>query len=191
MLHLILLAAGYASRYGKNKLLDPVRGLPMIRHTLDPLLAYCRKDPDAADLLIVTQYPEICRIAEEEKADLVINPDPSRGISSSILAGFAELNRNDRIKEGDHLVFFTGDMPDLKRETIFGFLDHVKKENPPLSAMASKGRYGIPAAFSTPYLPEFLSLSGDSGGKRILSMHEDVLDRYEVPEEELLDKDLP
>ena len=35
MIHVILLAAGYSSRFGSNKLLHIVDGTPMYRHALE------------------------------------------------------------------------------------------------------------------------------------------------------------
>ena len=55
-LYPIVLAAGFSSRFGSNKLLHPVEGLPMYRHIVDVLLDICSEDGGIAAPVVVTQY---------------------------------------------------------------------------------------------------------------------------------------
>ena len=62
MIHVILLAAGYSSRFGSNKLLHIVDGTPMYRHALETAeqfrQRYCC---EPVRLIFVTAYDDIGR----------------------------------------------------------------------------------------------------------------------------------
>ena len=56
----LLMAAGNASRFQSNKLLAEFRGKPLVLWALE------RIDPARfSQVTVVTQYPEICTMAEE------------------------------------------------------------------------------------------------------------------------------
>src|SRR5260221_14618469 len=83
-------AAGSAERFGGKKLLTPIDGEPLLDRTIAALLN------GGVDQVIVVVSPD----AEELKRDVnafsdarawpVVNPDPSRGMFSSLQAGRAE-----------------------------------------------------------------------------------------------------
>ena len=99
--HFIYLAAGYSRRFGANKLLAPYDGTPMYRVLLGRLVSILESDVLVKDITVVTQYREI--EDEVSRIDLetvkpvrcVINPDPSRGISSSIRCAVEYLTEED------------------------------------------------------------------------------------------------
>lgn len=69
---MILLAAGFGSRFGSNKLLYEMGGKPMYRHTLDVMLSLAR-ELKGADVTVVTRYEEIYRDAKETGALCLMN----------------------------------------------------------------------------------------------------------------------
>jgi molybdenum cofactor cytidylyltransferase len=81
----LVLAAGAGSRFGGGKLLAPLAGRPVLQHVLDALAAAGVGDVvvvlgrDAADV-----EPAIAWRTERR----VINPEPERGLSSSLRIGF-------------------------------------------------------------------------------------------------------
>ena len=85
-IHMILLAAGFGSRFGSNKLLYEMGGKPMYRHTLDVMLSLAREMKDA-DVTVVTRYEEIYRDAKETGALCLMNRHSEQGISSSVQIG--------------------------------------------------------------------------------------------------------
>ena len=95
--HMILLAAGMSTRFGSNKLLYPIDGRPMYRIGADRLLEIVRKGALRSDLTVVTQYPEIVDGLKDTGADVVINPDPARGISSSLQCGLRHLIKDQDV----------------------------------------------------------------------------------------------
>jgi molybdenum cofactor cytidylyltransferase len=107
----VIPAAGSAERFGGKKLLALVDGEPLLDRTIASLL------DGGADQIIVVVAP----LADDLKRDVnaftdarvwpVVNPDPSRGMFSSLQAGLAEA-------EGDALLVLPADMPFVKGATV-------------------------------------------------------------------------
>ena len=136
---MIMLAAGNSRRFGGNKLLYEVDGMPMYRHILDLLMEVENEmknilkqnkegNPveDEADIelnrecsknitcsiTVVTQYETIAEIAIENQIQVLYNHHPEKGISSTIQIG---LNAN---LDADAVLFTVSDQPWLSKETI-------------------------------------------------------------------------
>lgn len=87
-LSLIMLAAGNSRRFGSNKLLYEIDGVPMYLRTLEKLQKAARRFKSCG-IIVVTQYEEIAAKAQESGVRVLINPHPERGISSSMQIGLA------------------------------------------------------------------------------------------------------
>lgn len=185
MIHLILLAAGSARRFGANKLMWPVNGRPMFMHALDKLLALQEKH--GWDVTLVTQEGPVAQAAQAFPVNVVINPDHALGISSSIRYGIAALPN-----DAQPAAFFVADQPWLTEATAEAFLEAFVASGKSCGCVARDGETGNPAAFSRALFPELMALEGDRGGKRVLMQHQDDCMLYEVADaRELTDIDTP
>ena len=129
-------AAGSAERFGGKKLLTPVDGEPLLDRTISALLN------GGVDQIIVVVAPD----ADELKHDVnafsdprvwpVVNPDPSRGMFSSLQTGMAEA-------EGDALVVLPADMPFVQSGTVAILLD-VFASRPAVVSPRYQGKRGHP-----------------------------------------------
>ena len=195
--HFIYLAAGYSRRYGANKLLAPYEGAPMYRVLLGRLVSILESDILVKDITVVTQYREIedevSRIDREtlKPVRCVINPDPSRGISSSIRCAVEYLaEENEGFASYMHtadpyahasapdstdrfLVFFVADTPHLTERTVSDFIHAFALSGKRLGCIGRAGVMGNPGIFASEFIPELMELEGDRGGKRILLAHRD------------------
>ena len=190
--HLILLAAGFGSRFGGNKLMASLKGKPLYRHGFDRLIAIRDAGEHPADVTVVTQYREIAEHVSMCGAAAAINEDPSRGQTSSLVTAVKALREAGRLADDDYLIFFAGDQPYLKRETIGRYLETIAKEKPLLASFSEGGRFRNPGAFRGSLADEILSLEGDSGGREILKAHRDEVLLFDDFEEgELRDVDRP
>ena len=195
--HFIYLAAGYSRRYGANKLLAPYEGAPMYRVLLGRLVSILESDILVKDITVVTQYREIedevSRIDREtlKPVRCVINPDPSRGISSSIRCAVEYLaEENEGFASYMHtadpyahasapdstdrfLVFFVADTPHLTERTVSDFIHAFALSGKRLGCIGRAGEMGNPGIFASEFIPELMELEGDRGGKRILLAHRD------------------
>ncbi len=190
--HFLYLAAGFSRRYGGNKLLDHViEGRPMYRILLDRLIDLLETGAVKGDLVLVTQYEEILQKMDELDVCTAVNPDPGRGISSSLQTGIQALQERGGIGEEDFLVCFTADQPYLTKETVLSFLEGLTKSGKTLGCVSDGRELGNPCAFGAEWIPALMELTGDRGGKRILRMHpEEVYVYAGARSEELNDIDL-
>src|SRR5919112_3961665 len=80
-------AAGASTRFGTMKLLADVGGVPLLERTLASLL-----DAGVARVVVVTRagatFDAVPAITDA-RIVIVVNPDPARGMFSSIQAGLA------------------------------------------------------------------------------------------------------
>lgn len=188
--HFIYLAAGYSVRFGSNKLLYEIDGVPMYRHVLDRLLEIVREGKTDCDVTVVTQYSEIMKDLAERNVPAVINPDPKRGISSSVKTGIEYLMDSGRIRDDDFLIFINADQPGLKKETIAAFVREAGRSGKKLAALAKNGEMYSPCMFHADLVPRLLMLQGDRGGKSILRSNPEEAFLFETEqEEELVDID--
>jgi molybdenum cofactor cytidylyltransferase len=110
----IVPAAGRAERFGRQKLLEDLGGEPLLNRTIRCLL-------DAGvDRVVVVVPPqsglEAVPLVADRRVQLVVNPDPSRGMFSSVQAAFAV------VRDGDPVLVLPGDMPFVSSSTVAAVL---------------------------------------------------------------------
>ena len=102
-------AAGFSTRFGTMKLLADVGGAPLLERTLASLL-----DGGVARVVVVAQpgstFEAVPSMADP-RVTAVVNPDPARGMFSSIQAGLA-------VAGGDVVLVLPADMPFVAPETV-------------------------------------------------------------------------
>lgn len=174
----ILEAAGNSVRFGSNKLMYIMDdGRPMISGVLDAVNAsvWYRK-------IIVTQYDEVSCMAPDY--DVVINERPDLGISHSMQLGI------EAAGDADAYMFCVCDQPGLTASSIEALIEAYKKGTAGIVSLAWQGRMCNPKIFSSCYRDELMTLSGDVGGRQIISAHRDDLLLVEaVCKEETMDID--
>lgn len=204
---MIMLAAGNSRRFGSNKLLYEIDGIPMyqriltelkrVKHNLDniresrseqrlsnPLI----EDKTEITLTVVTQYREIGEYAKNQGAEVLYNPHPEQGISSSLKIGL-KANRDT----ADACLFCVSDQPWLTAETLCGLIDTFltagRTSKKGIACLSHDGKLGNPVFFRV-YYDELLALEGDKGGKRVINAHLEDTEIYTISDKrELEDMD--
>ena len=108
----VVLAAGAGSRFGGGKLLAPLAGRPVLQLVLDALA-----DADLSDVIVVLgdDAPSIEAAIEWRTERRVVNPDPGRGLSSSLHIGVKAVAAD----AGAHAaLILLGDQPLVPLEAI-------------------------------------------------------------------------
>lgn len=162
----VMLAAGNSRRFGGNKLLYSVDQLPMYQQILEKLMKTREKlygEGILGELTVVTQYEEIARAAEGAGAKVLFNPHPEEGISSSVKIG---LKAN---LDAEGCLFTVSDQPWLRQETIEQLVKLFIRSEKGIACVAHKNRLGNPCMFSPAYYKMLLALTGENGGKGIIS----------------------
>lgn len=180
---LILLAAGLSRRFGpENKLLWPLEGRPLYRHTLDKLERL--QAPDTR-LLVMTNTPEIQAWCRSRAIPWGESPEAERGISHTIRAALALAG------ETEAYVFFVADQPRLELNTIRRLLSACETKKALVGCLVSGERRGNPVWFSAALRQELEQLTGDTGGRAVLKHHWAQAVKVETDRKELEDVDLP
>jgi molybdenum cofactor cytidylyltransferase len=132
----IVPAAGRASRFGGGKLTADIGGEPLLNHTLRSLL------DGGVDRLIVVTAPDASldevALLNDPRVMRLVNPDPSRGMFSSIQTGLDAA-------EGNPILVLPGDMPFVKSATVRAVIA-AARESGRCTAPAFQGRHGHPLA---------------------------------------------
>lgn len=174
----VVMAAGNAARFGENKLAAQLRGRSLILRTLEAVPSEC-----FSNVVVVTQYPEIMRLAEKFRFAALCNEHPEYGISHTIELGLTTL------RDCRGVMFLVSDQPLLKRESVAALAGLWQAHPEDLAALGSGGVRGNPCVFPQRFFPELLELREDQGGNAVIRRHEECLRLLEVPAEELADVD--
>ncbi len=153
----IIMASGFSSRMGKNKLLMKYNDKFLIEYTLD-VISKC----NFKDRVIVTQYKIIKEIGEKLNFKVVINQHPNKGQSESIKLGIKNSN------ESKGYMFFVADQPLLERKDIEKLIDVFNEDTSYIVIPKYKEHYGNPVIYPKKYKKDILNLEGDNGGKSII-----------------------
>ena len=176
----VVMAAGNARRYGDNKLAAQLRGRSLILRALE---AVPTEAIDSA--VVVTQYPEIMRLAGEFHFAAVYNEHPDYGISHTIELGITGL------RDCDGVMFLVSDQPLLRRKSVAALARLWKSHPDSIAALSHGGVRGNPCVFPARFYPELLELTEDRGGNAVIRRHEEDLVLLEVDARELTDVDTP
>ena len=174
----VIMAAGNAKRFGKNKLAVALQGRSMILRTLDSV-----PSEYFDTVVVVTQYPEIMHLAKEFHFAAIHNEHPELGISHTIELGLTGL------RDCDGVLFSVSDQPLLRRETVAELIRLWNTQPEKIAAVAHNGVRGNPCLFPARFFPELLELTGDRGGSAVIRRHEADLILLEAAEAELYDVD--
>jgi len=176
----ILLAAGQSTRFGGNKLLQPLpdSDIPIAvqsaRHLLAALptsIAVVHKDDHVLGTLLAHTGIEV-----------IPNPNPKLGMSSSIRVGIDYYSKILSIKGW---VIALADMPFIPDRIIQQVADAVS--NGALLAAPQYGdQRGHPVGFSRQLEDELLALEGDRGARQILEQYRNQLQLVKVNNNSIL-----
>lgn len=151
---LVVLAAGEGKRMGKQKLLLPFRGRPLLSWTLDLVEGL----PLSQRLLVLGADANRVRAAFDLQGwQVVVNDDWPRGMGSS-------LRRAAEVVDGGMLVFL-GDMPWVPEGAARAVLARAHAR--PI-APSYRGVRGFPVYLPAGLRPKLLDLCGDVGARNII-----------------------
>ena len=182
----LVLAAGRSSRMGaRNKLLEPIDGVPMVRRVVEAI-----RTSDVVKLIVVTghQAQEVRAALSGLDVAFFHNPDYAEGLSTSLRAGARALPG-----DVDAMLVCLGDMPDTRKADI----DRLIAAFNPLEGRAicvptHDGKRGNPVLWAARFIPEMAELKGDVGARHLIGAHADEVCEVAVDQPGvLIDLDTP
>jgi molybdenum cofactor cytidylyltransferase len=155
----IVLAAGFARRMGRQKLLLELGGKPVIRWSVEAVL------PHVADVVVVTgQDDDALRAALAGLAvRFTVNPRPEAGQGSSIAVGMTALKPWTAA-----VLIALGDQPRLPEGVIPALLRARVASGRAIAAPIYRGTQGTPVLFAAEVFEELAALDGDRGARAIV-----------------------
>lgn len=171
----VLLAAGYSTRFGSNKLLhalpagSPNAGTPIA-------LAAARHFVEALPESVAVIRPRAQRLGKmlrDAGCNTVVCRNAAEGMGVSLAEGV-------RASEDAHgWVVALADMPYLRPETI-RIIARALTEGAAIAAPSYRGQRGHPVGFARRFFDELSALRGDAGARDILKEHPDWITLYDV-----------
>ena len=182
----IVLAAGRSTRMGeRNKLLQTVRGEPLVRHAVEAAIA-----GGLAPVTVVTghQSDEVEAALAGLTVRFVHNAAFADGLAGSLKTGIAALP-----KEVAGAVVLLGDMPNVTGE-IIGRLTRAFDEEPDRLAVVPTvlGQRGNPVLLARALFSRIAGLSGDEGARRLLASAGEAVEEIPIDDPAIaIDIDTP
>ena len=157
----IVLAAGLSRRMGQAKLMLDWEGAPVIRRTVERVLAA------GLDDVIVVTGPEAGAIAVALaglRLRLAVNPRPEAGQAGSVVAGIRALRAGTAAA-----VIALGDQPTLPEAVVPRLVALAAETGKAIVAPSYRGARGNPVLFAASVFPELLALTGDEGARGVIA----------------------
>ena len=157
----VLLAAGAARRFGSQKLLHPVAGAPLVRHSAESLLSAALE----AVLVVVGSDAHAVRAALDGLPVRIVEAtDWEEGMAASLRAGVGALG-----DDVEAVVIALGDEPSVGAGVIDPLVAAWRTGAALVVAPTFGGAQRPPVLFDRALFPELLALRGDHGARRVIA----------------------
>ena len=178
-----MLAAGLSKRMGYPKQDVMLGGMTMLELSM---LAFTSSNVD--ELVVIINKPFSRKIPPGKLSPrFVLNPEPSRGLSSSLSLGIESLSTGC-----EAVVLGLGDKPLVLPSTINRLITVFKKKGATIVVPTYRGARGNPILFHRRFFPSILQVRGDRGAKGVVGANASDVEEVEVEDEGiLLDVDTP
>lgn len=166
----VLPAAGSSRRMGRPKLLLPFKGGPLVAGVVNALLG-----GGAGEIVLVTSPDDgdLQGWARRAGIESAVNPDPGRGMLSSIREGIAALGGSAELaRRGAILLVAPADLPNLQAETVLDLLRRMRESGAPIAEPVFQGKRGHPLAIAPRLIPEIDTLDPNVGLRQLRNRHE-------------------
>ena len=171
----VVLAAGGSSRFGRDKNLLNLGGMPMLQRTV----SCYTKSQKVGDVLVVlgpgqkSQWQWLASL----RVHLVENPDPAKGMISSLRTGL-----NSTWVKGKDFLVTPADVPFVKAEVVDKLIVDFRTRSSEIVIPVYKGLGGHPGLYSAALQKEFFLHGDTSGTREVLLRHRAGTIRIAVPD---------
>ncbi|QEZ67551.1 molybdenum cofactor cytidylyltransferase [Paraclostridium bifermentans] len=177
MISAIVMASGFSRRMGENKLLMDFNGKTIIENTFEAL-----KKCDFKEVIVVSRYEEVLKIANKYQFKFVLNDNAQIGQSESIKLGIRNSGKCDGY------MFFVGDQPLINNDDVKELINEFGENKEYIVIPRYDNKTGNPVIFPTCLKNNLLSLKNDEKGKKVINEY-DKIKYVNVSKYTLLDVD--
>ncbi len=171
----VLLAAGQSRRFGRQKLLFPLRmdsqrpEQPMLGWTIETI----QQITDQLLVVVDAQQTQVIDYLDALKVEYVVNPQAQLGLGGSLACGIQAVK--DR---WDAAMIALGDMPFIQPESYQALLKAALPYGivvPETLTAPDQRKRGNPVVFGQAFFDGLMSLNQDQGGRDIVRQHQDAV----------------
>jgi molybdenum cofactor cytidylyltransferase len=166
----IVLAAGLSRRFGDNKLLAPLDGLPLVRHVVAAALA------SRLERVVIVLGHQGARVRaaladllDGSRCSAIVNGAYRDGQSGSVIAGLDVVRH-----EFPAAMFLMGDQPRLDAAIIDALVAAHEVAGTDICYPSRNGMRRNPVIFGRRFYPDILALSGDTGARAVIDANLDA-----------------
>lgn len=160
MIAAVVLAAGASTRFGSQKLLARIDGVPLVRRTIDQVVA---AGLDTIVVVLGREEQAVRAALDGMPVDFAINPHFRDGMYTSLRAGIRRLGRT-----AEAAVIVLGDQPGISGDTIVSLVAEYRATRKPIVVPVYDGARGHPVLFDASIFPELEAVIGDQGGREVI-----------------------
>ena len=160
----VVFAAGLSTRFGRNKLLEPLGKSTLIAHVVTEAI-----HSRARQVIVIGGYEfeALQKALEGLACEIAYNEDYTRGQSFSVKKGMSLVNGG-----ADAVMFEPGDMPLADRAIFDSVIFEYAKTGAPIVSAGYRGRPGHPILFDKALFGELKDVNESSKGlKKVVSAH--------------------
>ena len=156
----VLLAAGGARRFGSQKLVALLDGVPVVRRAFDALWAAT----DGTIVVVGSEAEAVTRALDGTSASIVVNSDWALGLSTSLRCGILATPPST-----EAVIVGLGDEPAVDAHVCRELVRAWRREKKAIVAARYNGVQDHPVLFDRAVFNELTSLEGDVGAKSVIN----------------------
>lgn len=145
---------------GSPKQLLQVRGRPLLELVVGQVTA---SKLDEVVVVLGAAADEIQRRIDLGRARVLVNPEHSSGMASSLRAGVSSLG-----PDVDRVVVILGDQPDVDADLLNHLLDLQESSGLPAAALSFNGLLHPPVVLERELWADLMTLEGDVGCRAVI-----------------------
>ncbi|MED1644427.1 nucleotidyltransferase family protein [Brevibacillus agri] len=161
---IVILAAGYARRMGRQKLMLPYGEQSMLRHVVKKAMG---TEADWIVVVINSEFPNLFNEVNDLPVHVMPNHESRLGMSSSLRLGFAYLSE---VGAEAGLVLLA-DQPGMESSVIDQVIQRYTQTKSRIVQAVYQGKPGHPVLFSGTLFDELQEVSGDQGGRQLIAKY--------------------
>jgi molybdenum cofactor cytidylyltransferase len=163
-IHACVLAAGTSNRFGGTKLVQRLRGKPLVQHALLAAQGACK---GCVTLVVGHDEEAVVAAAAGLSDNVVVNCEHQLGIGTSIAAGTRACRDS-----ADAVLIMLADQPLVTTAHLNELKDNWSGADDEIVTSSFEGVVSPPILFPKKAFDALCELSGDTGAKKILSSNE-------------------
>lgn len=155
----VILAAGQASRMGRDKLSLPFRGLPILQHVVNAARNSTLRDVT----VVLPKGSELRRTVDLSGCNVVTSVHRDMGQAESLKTGLRSV-----IDTADGCMALLGDQPLITTSAIDMLVGAFTQQPECWVAPVQEGMRGNPITIPSTWFPKVFELEGDTGARPLL-----------------------